>query len=220
VFYGARARDRRNCYFERMQAIAWEEQRRRIKRAARRIMQTASGITLVVDEGNAGSVIVEDLEEAGFDVVGINFTTHKANMVRLLANDLERGKAVILGDPEYGLTEFENYEMGVTPGGRYTYSAPEGEHDDVVSAKMLQHWGLVQEGVPEVQTLSTADPLPEDGQYADSDPWDADDEDDAGDYSDLIDADEAVSAAYAVGLTDARTPPSARELLLRPDVWL
>ena len=40
--------------------------------------QGATGVLLMVDEGNAGSVIVEDLQEAGFDVVGVNFTTHKA----------------------------------------------------------------------------------------------------------------------------------------------
>jgi hypothetical protein len=51
---------------------------------------------------------VEDLEEAGFDVVGVNFTTHKANMVRLLANDLERGRAFVL---DTQLVEFENYSM-------------------------------------------------------------------------------------------------------------
>jgi hypothetical protein len=221
VFYGARARDRRNCYFERMQAIAWEEQRRRIKRAVRTLMRNgASGATLVVDEGNAGSVIVEDLEEAGFDVVGVNFTTHKANMVRLLANDLERGRAMILSDAEYGSVEFENYMLGITPGGRYTYSAPEGEHDDVVSAKMLQHWGLVNEGVPEVQLLNSDSLAPEGDQTDDSNPWDEDDED--GDYSDLIDSDptdDAQAAAFAIGLTDARTQPTPQELLLRPDVW-
>jgi hypothetical protein len=221
VFYGARARDRRNCYFERMQAIAWEEQRRRIKRAVRTLMRNgASGVTLVVDEGNAGSVIVEDLEEAGFDVVGVNFTTHKANMVRLLANDLERGRAMILNDSEYGSVEFENYMLGITPGGRYTYSAPEGEHDDVVSAKLLQHWGLVNEGVPEVQLLNSDSLAPEADQTDDSNPWDEDDED--GDYSDLIDnapLDDAQAAAFAIVLTDARTQPTPQELLLRRDVW-
>lgn len=221
VIYGARASDRVNCYFERMQAIAWEEQRRRIKRACRTIMRNGgTGVTLVVDEGNAGSVIVEDLEEAGFDVVGINFTTHKANMVRLLANDLERRRAMILNDPEYGLLEFENYMLGVTPAGRYTYSAPEGEHDDVVSAKMLQHWGMVNEGVPEVQILSTEGDVPEADLSDDSDPWDEDDAD--GDFSDLLDAegvDELHAAAYEIGLQDTRKPPTAEELLQRPDLW-
>jgi hypothetical protein len=141
-------------------------------------------------------------------------------MVRLLANDLERGRAMILSDAEYGSVEFENYMLGITPGGRYTYSAPEGEHDDVVSAKMLQHWGLVNEGVPEVQLLNSDSLAPEGDQTDDSNPWDEDDED--GDYSDLIDSDptdDAQAAAFAIGLTDARTQPTPQELLLRPDVW-
>src|SRR6187402_705036 len=99
VLYGTREVDRRNVYFERWNGIAWAEQRRRIRRAVGRLMKSgASHVMLLVDEGNAGSVIVEDLEEAGFDVVGVNFTTHKANMVRLLANDLDRGKAFVLDE--------------------------------------------------------------------------------------------------------------------------
>jgi nucleoside-diphosphate-sugar epimerase len=75
----------------------------------------------MVDEGNAGSVIVEDLEEAGFDVVGVNFTTHKANMVRLLANDLERAKAFVL-DTHHRVRELRDEH--VTPAGRITVQRP------------------------------------------------------------------------------------------------
>jgi len=222
VIYGARMADRKNCYFERMRGVAWEEQRRRIKRAVRTCMRNgASGVTLIVDEGNAGDVIVEDLEEAGYDVVGINFTTHKANMVRLLANDLERGRAFVLNEP-VGLVEFEAYMMDVTPGGRYTYSAPEGEHDDIVSAKMLQHHGVVNEGVPGLTVLNeetVAAPRIDDHD----DEWYEDDEDG---YDDLIDPDESpelddAQAADAVGLAyrDPTQPPSPQELMQRPDLW-
>lgn len=227
VIYGARMADRRNCYYERLRGVAWEEQRRRIKRAVRRIMTAgASGVTLIVDEGNAGSVIVEDLEEAGYDVVGINFTTHKANMVRLLANDLERGRAFVLND-QTALGEFESYIMDVTPGGRYTYSAPEGEHDDIVSAKMLQHHGIVNEGVPGLTVLTeeTLEAPRSSDPDAVRDPWDVE-EDDEGGYADLIDEDESPDltpqqAADAIGVSyrDPLQPPSPQELMLRPDLW-
>jgi hypothetical protein len=225
VIYGARANDRRNVFFERFQDVAWEEQRRRIKRALRTLYRAgATGITLCVDEGNAGSVIVEDLEELGLDVIGVNFTTHKANMVRLLANDLERGRSFILKDTDYGLLEFENYMMDVTPGGRYTYSAPEGEHDDVVSAKMLQHHGLVNEGVPEL-TVITGDDSPHAGAQSggsDQDPWDEEGDLDEAEYLDLLDEDSDLSdaqAAVAIGLPDPTRPPTPQELINRPDVW-
>jgi hypothetical protein len=213
VLYGARARDRKNVYFERMQAIAWAEQRRRIARACRRLAANgATSLTLMVDEGNAGSVIVEDLQEAGYDVVGVNFTTHKANMVRLLANDLERGRAFVLDEK---LDEFSSYQMSMTPGGRMTYSAPEGDHDDVVSAKMLSHWGLATEGIPEVTVLDGS----MDGPSVDSDPWDAEDEN--AEWADLIDEEPMTEGeAYeAIGLGDPSRRPTEQELLLRPDVW-
>lgn len=221
VLYGARATDRRNVYYERWNGVQWEEQRRRIRRAVRTLMRGgATGVTLVVDEGNAGSVIVEDLEEQGFDVVGINFTTHKANMVRLLANDLERQRAYVLADTEYGFTEFENYMMDLTPAGRMTYSAPEGEHDDVVSAKMLQHWGLVNEGVPEVQLITAEDHSGAVQSDDSGDPWD--EEDDAAGYDDLLDMElDDAQAAEAVGLVHRtpERPPTALELMNRPDLW-
>lgn len=206
VLYGTQESDRRNVFFERFQDVAWSEQRRRISRAVRRLLRCgAEYVTLMVDEGNAGGVIVEDLEEAGFNVVGINFTTHKGNMVRLLANDLECGRAWILDEK---ITEFENYGMAMTPAGRMTYSAPEGQHDDVVSAKMLSHWGCVNEGFGSLSFVS-----PEAPQSEDSDPWDESDEDD---FSDLVDPDEA---AEAVGLPSSRRP-TPEELLHRADLWL
>jgi hypothetical protein len=213
VLYGTREKDRRNVYFERMQAIAWAEQRRRIARAVRRLMKSgAESVTLMVDEGNAGSVIVEDLQEAGFDVVGINFTTHKGNMVRLLANDLERGRAFVLDEM---ISEFEDYGMSITPAGRITYSAPEGDHDDVVSAKMLSHWGCVNEGMGDVTILS-ADSVADLSEG--NDPWDA--EDDEGDFSDLIDDDMTDGEAFeAIGLPDPTRRPTEAELLQSPDLW-
>jgi len=212
VLYGTLEKTRQNCYFERMQAIAWSEQRRRIKRAVKRLMVAgAEHVTLMVDEGNAGSVIVEDLQEAGFDTIGINFTTQKGPMVRLLANDMEEGKAFILGDPY--LTEFENYSMSMTPSGRIQYAAPEGQHDDIVSAKMLSHWGCVNEGFGAVSVLT-----PEGGPSEDSverDPW-GDDEDD---FSDLLDDDVEVYEEIGLGTRGLLRRPSPNELLNRPDLW-
>lgn len=200
VIYGARARDRRNCYFERMQAITWPEQKRRIRRAVAQCMRAgATGVTLMVDSTGVGDPVKEDLEADGYDVVGINFTTHKTNMVRLLAKDIEESRAFLLDEQ---FTEFRNYTMTQTPSGRMTYSAPENQHDDVVAAKMLQHWGLVQEGVPEVQTVSADS---EDDQYDDTSEFDAfdDEEDDGLDlYDDLVGFDD--SAEFAVPLEQAR----------------
>lgn len=203
VLYGARAVDRRNVFYERFNDVSWTEQKRRIHRAVRRLKAAgASDVTLCIDEGNAGKPIVEELDEFGYDVIGINFTTHKNNMVKLLAKDLEVAHAYVLADAH--MDEFENYLMNITPGGRYTYSAPDGEHDDVVSAKMLQHWAMVNEGVPGAVILEPEGDAPNDPVYSDGEPWD-----------DLIEDDEDTVAA----LLDAMRRPSPEELLSRPEVW-
>jgi hypothetical protein len=169
---------------------------------------------LIMDSTGVGDPIVEDMEAEGFDVVGINFTTHKANMVRLLAKDLEEAQAFILEDA--GTEEFRNYGMSVTPAGRFTYSAPEGEHDDVVSAKMLAHWGTINEGFGQVSVLSTADDQRPVRQSDDSDPWDAEVADG---WDDLIDPEVESEVLESIGLAPARTPTQA-ELLANPEIWL
>lgn len=207
VLYGEMERDRRNCYFERMNSVSWSEQRRRIKRAVVRLTRAgAEHVTLMVDEGNAGSVIVEDLQEDGLDVVGVNFTTQKAPMVRLLANDLEEGKAFVLDEM---VVEFENYSMSMSEAGRLKYAAPEGQHDDVVSAKMLAHWGCVNEGCGAVTMVSVTASDPSD----ESDPWDdlLDDEEE--------DSYESGEAFEDVGLPNPTRRPTAAELMANPDLW-
>lgn len=220
VLYGARMGDRRNCYFERMNAITWPEQKRRIRQAVRRILREgAEHVMLILDSTGVGDPVAEDLEAEGYDVVGLNFTTHKTNMVRLLAKDLEEpGHAFVLEDAQF--EEFRAYGMSITPGGRMTYSAPEGEHDDVVCAKMLSHWGVINEGMGEVtlltpDTVVKRDPfgVPEDDQSGDPD----DAYEDEDDFSDLLDDEPDEAAMRAVQLH--RPEPTAQDLLLRPDVW-
>lgn len=229
VLYGAREIDGRNVFYERFNAVKWSEQKRRIRRAVRNLMEAgAENVTLVMDSTGVGDPIVEDMEEAGFDVVGINFTTFKNKMVVALAKDLEQGKAWLLGDAH--IVEFENYMMGQTPSGRITYSAPEGEHDDVVSAKMLSHWGITTEGSPSVQIMSgSGTELLEDldpwDPKNDRNPEDPDPELDEGDFSDLVDDDpdleDFAAAAEAVGL--AYGPghiPTTTELMNDPSMWV
>jgi hypothetical protein len=169
VLYGSNMDNRRNCYFERMQAVTWPEQKRRIRRAERQLRREgAESVLMMIDSTGVGDPVKEDLEADGYDVVGLNFTTHKANMVRLLAKDLEEAQAFILADAQ--VSEFENYTMSITPSGKMTYSAPEGEHDDVVCAKMLSHWGCINEGVGAVSVISSGSPLAENDPRTPSDP--------------------------------------------------
>lgn len=220
VLYGAREYDRRNVFFERFNSLKWSEQKRRIRRAVRSLMENgAESVTLVMDATGVGDPIVEDMEDAGFDVIGVNFTSTKNAMVSGLAKDLETGHAFLLEDAQ--IVEFENYQMSQTPTGRITFAAPEGEHDDVVSAKMLSHYGMVNEGSPGVTALSPAD----EGEAEPKMPWEEPDDEalDGEDYSDLVDDLEDNRAAdEAIGLTvqDPWHVPSVAELLQRDDIWV
>jgi hypothetical protein len=233
VLYGCNMNDRRNCYFERMQAVTWPEQKRRIRRAVARLRKAgAESVLLMVDSTGVGDPVTEDLEAEGYDVIGLNFTTHKTNMVRLLAKDLEEARAFILGDAQ--VTEFENYTMKITPGGKMSYSAPEGEHDDVVAAKMLAHWGVVNEGFGDVTMISGGSlPAENEEPNGSSDPMNPNggtdldvglyaDEEDEG-WDDLIDEDDAAeseaAAMSAIGLNPVTRRMTPEELLASDEVW-
>lgn len=207
VLYGARMRDRRNCYYERMQAITWPEQKRRVRRAVMRLKRDgAEHVMLVIDSTGLGDPVAEDLEAEGYDVVGLNFTTHKTNMVRLLAKDLEEGEAFILHDGE--MEEFRSYMMTMSPAGRMTYSAPEGQHDDVVSAKMLSHWGCVNEGFGEITILTASEPVARLDDDAEED------------FSDLLEETDDSTVFEEIGLRDPYQRPTPQELLSNEDVWI
>jgi hypothetical protein len=214
VIYGANAKTRENCYYERFQDVTWPRQRRRIIRAAKKCLQSgATGVTICMDSTGVGDPMVDELEELGFDVIGKNFTTWKDKMVKLLAKDMEDGKAFLLED-EIG--EFEQYQLSITPGGRVTYSAPSGEHDDAVAAKMLQHWALVNEGVPDATIIDGVDTSgsirgaelgghPDDDEMPDEDDW-----------SDYLDDDGHDTGIPVITTVEAR---STLDLMNDPAVW-
>lgn len=217
VIYGARSSDRRNCYFERSNSVSWEEQKRRIRRAVNTLrVGGALEVLLVIDSTGVGDPIVDSLELDGYSVVPVNFSgQHKPNMVKLLATDLERSHAYVIDD-EFLDMEFQAYSMTVTPSGRFTYSAPEGMHDDVVSAKMLQHHGVVNESGGLVYTLGGESG--NEDEYVDEaerqarrraaeevDPFEDNVDEDAWDYlvddDDFEPTDDPVVADRAIGLT-------------------
>ena len=184
----------------------------------------AETVTLVMDSTGVGDPIQEDMEELGYDVLPINFTSMKNKMVVRLAKDLEEGRALILEDGHR--TEFENYAMDTTPAGRITYSAPPGEHDDVVSAKMLSHHGLVAEGAPDMTVVTGQEQPQQPNRDNQSDNRDnSPDHYDPDDWSDLVDEggggyfeeDDLEVAAPELGVPGRAATPE--EVFARPDAW-
>lgn len=179
------------CYHERFNSVSWPEQRRRIHDALAKIEKNASSVTVMLDSTGVGDVVYDDLSLEGLDAIPIKFTPQWKQMaVMLLAADLERGNAYVHNDQ---LREFESYAYSITDAGRWKFEAASG-HDDEVSAALLAHWGIVNEGVPDIQMLTVGIGDAEDT----SDPW--------SENEDWIDGE-------VVEETVTFSPPSAQKLL-------
>jgi hypothetical protein len=206
VFYAANADDGMPCGYRRYNEVSWPMQRNKLKSFVKALMKDgATHVTLVIDAtpGSVGDPYAEELEAAGYDVVPISFKKYKQVMVMQLSKDLEDGFVRLYDDGN--ISEFENYTYTISESGNWTYSAPEGQHDDVVSAKMLQHWGLTQEGAPNITVVSGADEDPQ-GDETDVDGYEPVD-----DWSDLIDADLAEDTGVPeVCCWRGRCPPPRR----------
>jgi hypothetical protein len=155
VIDAVRMSDRKPVYHDRFNSIRWGEQKERIIDVVEHLESLgASQVTVAIDATGVGDVVFDDLEEYGLDVVPVKFSMQWKNQaVKLLAAALEQGEAYVLLDQ---VKEFEDYEYRITPGGNFVYSAPEGGHDDEVSAKLLQHWAVVHETLTE-QSVRTID---------------------------------------------------------------
>jgi hypothetical protein len=204
VLSAARSDNMMPCGYDRFNAVAWATQRARIRGFVHKLHKAgAEAVTLVMDSTGVGDPIVEEIEADGYDVIPINFTKDKQHMVIQLSKDLEDGSVRL--DKKEEIPEFENYSYKVTEAGKWTYSAPEGQFDDCVAAKMLQHWGIVQEGAPNITPIK-----------ADDKDSDESNEEDPNDWSDLLD-DESV--LDAIEEETEIVPDSYEELMSRPGAW-
>lgn len=161
VLTGSRLRDRMPCYHERFNDVSWPMQRQRIHMAIEKIEAAGGTVTVLMDTTGVGDVVFDDLEAEGLDIIPITFSNKWKQMaVMLLSADLERGNAFILPQQH---NEFQAYAYTITSAGRFVYSAPGGGHDDEVSAKLLEHWGHVHGGVPNMRLLGEVTPMRSDG---------------------------------------------------------
>lgn len=211
VLSASREKDRLPVYHERIQTVPWPEQKRMIGRAVRTLIKRgATGVTLIMDSTGVGDPVVDDMEERGFDVVGVKFSNQwKQQAVMLLGSDIETGNAFILSDQ---VDEFRAYALHHNlETGRISYSAPQGLHDDEVSAKLLEHWGHVHAGTPDVKSIEDAAMMGESPAPADVE------EDDEASYDAMLDA---FADEHAEDAVKTKAPArSTAELMNDPAVW-
>lgn len=95
--------------------------------------------------GEAVADLINELPDLSCGLEGFTFTEKtKTELVQETAVDLEAGKLGWIegkeaSDPDYGrmLQEFEDYSLTIKKTGKITYGAPDGLHDDAVTAVML-----------------------------------------------------------------------------------
>lgn len=153
VITADRETDGMPCYYERFNQIDWPTQQNRIAYAIAELEDApgVESVTAMIDSTGLGDVVYDNLVAAGVDVTPVKFTNQsKEQMARLLAADMEHGRACVLSDMR---EEFESYEFTLTANGRYQFEAATG-HDDMVAAKMLAHWGRVHEGGQGVEIVT------------------------------------------------------------------
>lgn len=193
VISGCNAATRQPCVFERINEVSWPIQEELIQETYNDLMDdpNVEAVTIVVDSTGVGDVVFDHLDDLGLDVIPVNFGggtggLQKERMVRLLSAELEHKRAFII--PEM-IEEFEHYEYAISERtGRYTFEGSIG-HDDMVSAKLLEMWGVVHEAPPDVRVWNPLD-----------------------DYN------EAELAAQAIA-TELQEPDSVADIMNRPEAW-
>lgn len=131
---------------ERWNKVEWTIQRARIIEKALRW-----NTVIVIDASQAGSVIVEDLRTEGLEVMAVelNSPDNKRSLIQALQLAFERGQIRIphprcswaQPDIEQLYKELKWMEQSLTTGGKISFSAPRGLHDDCVIALALYNWG-------------------------------------------------------------------------------
>lgn len=118
---------------------------------------------VLVDSTGMGDPIAYDLRQEGFDVEDVNFATPrlKQELVENLSVAIDHGYIAIPDQDEtqWLLDELRSYQEIKSPSGHLRYSAPEGQHDDGVTAVMLAVWGLRYELQRPPKSFEEARPL-------------------------------------------------------------
>ncbi len=108
---------------------------------------------IVAERNSMGEPLIEQL--IGDELPVQPFTTtagSKKNAVEALALAFQRGELKIIPDPVL-IGELQAYGMTRLPGGMLRYSAPEGMHDDCVTALMLAWSGAKAEDSMRIELL-------------------------------------------------------------------
>jgi hypothetical protein len=142
----------RMVHLNRLGHIAWALQEDIIVQTALRYNKAFT----IIDSTGVGDPMLERLQRRslqGWMVDGFHFdSSSKRMLVESLMLSIEHGEVEFIADPVL-VNEFQSFEYQRTASG-LRYSAPEGQHDDVVMATALGVWALKsQPAVPKIRLL-------------------------------------------------------------------
>ena len=126
---------------ERFNKVSWKWQRERLLE----IVAKYGNCPVLLDASGMGDPFLEDLREvAGLHVVGYTMSapSAKRSLIEQLILDLEGGRIWLPKKEERLLFELAIYRREITKSGAVRYSAPHGEHDDMVIGLALANWAV------------------------------------------------------------------------------
>lgn len=97
---------------------------------------------MVVEANSIGQGVIDHLRENDLNIIAFTTTsTSKQDIIQRLQSVLEHGLIKIL-DNRILIGELLSYECKRTNSGNFTYSAPEGQHDDTVMSLAFVVYGI------------------------------------------------------------------------------
>jgi len=143
-------RDNNHCiYKDRFKDIDWTLIKDRIKNASEKY----NNAQMFLDSTGVGDPIYDDLDKMGVNIEPYKFTNEsKLNLISNLSLMLENSEISYPQDDNL-LNELKVYSYEALPSGKYRYQAPEGLHDDDVTALMLCAWGLNNQSEPTITVI-------------------------------------------------------------------
>jgi phage terminase large subunit-like protein len=100
---------------------------------------------MVVEANSIGAPVIDHLREHDLNIISFTTTnTTKHDIIQRLQSAFEHGLIKIIDDPVL-VGELLSFESKRTPSGNYTYSAPEGQHDDCVMSLAFAWFGITND---------------------------------------------------------------------------
>ena len=97
---------------------------------------------MMIEVNSIGRGVIDHLAYKSMNIVPFNTTNASKEMIiKNLQSLFEHGSIKILNDPVL-VGELLSFESKRTPGGLFSYSAPEGQHDDCVMSLAIAHQAI------------------------------------------------------------------------------